>query len=94
MDNMKPKAYVCDKKGSNAITVLDLLVGGRLLDCGELVVSKTTLGRRRVGERFLIYLPGNRCYLWRELHERKVRVRVYLELPESQDRTSTETNDE
>jgi hypothetical protein len=82
MDNMKPKAYGCDKQGSHATAILDLLVSGRLLDCGELLVARTSLGKKKPGERFLIYLPGNRSYLWKELNERKIKVRVYLQLPE------------
>ena len=36
-------------------------------------------------DRFLIYLPVTLNYLWKELHERKVRVRVYIEVPEDQE---------
>jgi len=36
-------------------------------------------------DRFLIYLPVTLNYLWKELHERKVKVRVYIEIPEDQE---------
>jgi hypothetical protein len=36
-------------------------------------------------DRFLIYLPVTLNYLWKELHERKVKVRVYIEVPEDQE---------
>jgi hypothetical protein len=55
--------------------------GLRVIDAGELQISKTTLGRRG-GDRYLIYLPMNRNYLWRLLHDANAKVRVYLEVPE------------
>jgi hypothetical protein len=71
------------KKGSDGAetAILDLLWRGRFLDCGELFVSRTTSGRKRPGQRFLIYLPTNRNYVWKLLHEKKVRLRIYIELP-------------
>jgi hypothetical protein len=54
---------------------------GRIIDAGELQISKTTLGKRG-GDRYLIYLPMNRNYLWRLLHNANAKVRVYLEVPE------------
>jgi hypothetical protein len=53
----------------------------RLIDAGELHVSRTSLGKNRTGNRYLIYLPLNRNYLWRLLHEKKVKVRVFIEVP-------------
>jgi hypothetical protein len=55
--------------------------GLRVIDVGELQISKTTLGKRG-GDRYLIYLPMNRNYLWRLLHNANAKVRVYLEVPE------------
>jgi hypothetical protein len=60
--------------------LVDVVTRG-VLDVGELRISRTTLGKRG-GERYLIYLPLNRNYLWRELYERRVRVRVFIEIPE------------
>jgi hypothetical protein len=79
------KETVLFRIGSNGVetSILDLLSSGRFLDCGELFITKTTMGKRRQGERFLIYLPGNRAYLWKELNERRAKVRVYLELQEN-----------
>jgi hypothetical protein len=62
--------------------ILKLLINRQVIDAGELVISKSTLGKRKEGSRYLIYLPSNRCYIWRLLNERKIKVRVYLELPE------------
>jgi len=56
-------------------------ISGELIDAGDLRVSKTSLGRKRPGERYLIYLPLNRNYLWRALHESGVKVRVFIEIP-------------
>jgi hypothetical protein len=55
--------------------------GLSVIDAGELRISKTTLGKRG-GDRFLIYLPMNRNYLWKLLHNANAKVRVYIEVPE------------
>jgi len=60
--------------------VSDIVTQG-VIDVGELRISGTSLGKRG-GKRYLIYLPTNRNYLWRLLHERRVRVRVFIEIPE------------
>jgi hypothetical protein len=65
------------------LNVLDLL-RMKFLDCGDLHVSKTSLGVRRSGNRYLIYLPANRNYLWEMLHSSKVKVRIFVELPEGE----------
>jgi hypothetical protein len=62
--------------------ILKRRISGELIDAGELRVSKTSLGKKRPGERYLIYLPLNRNYLWRALHESGVKVRVFIEIPE------------
>lgn len=37
----------------------------------------------RMGKnRYIIYLPTTLNFLWQELHEKKLKVRVYIELPE------------
>jgi len=60
---------------------IDLLHQG-VIDAGELRISKT---RYRIGDkledRFLIYLPVNRNYLWRILHEKNIKVRIFIEIP-------------
>jgi hypothetical protein len=53
----------------------------RIIDVGEVHISRTTLGKKS-GERYLIYLPMNRNYLWKNLHDLNVKVRVYIEIPE------------
>ncbi|MCC6014246.1 MAG: hypothetical protein LM564_00905 [Desulfurococcaceae archaeon] len=63
----------------NRLAIVDAITRG-VVDVGELRISKTTLGKRG-GERFLIYLPLNRNYLWRELYERRVKVRIFIEIP-------------
>jgi hypothetical protein len=57
------------------------LLRQRFIDVGELRISRTSLGKKRAGERYLIYLPLNRNYLWRALHERGAKVRVFIEIP-------------
>jgi len=60
---------------------IDLLHQG-VIDAGELRISKT---RYRIGnkleDRFLIYLPVNRNYLWRILHDKKIKIRLFIEIP-------------
>jgi len=63
------------------LATLVVRFGLRIVDVGELQISKTTLGKRG-GDRYLIYLPMNRNYLWRLLHNANAKVRVYLEVPE------------
>jgi hypothetical protein len=53
----------------------------RLIDVGEIHITRTTLGKKQ-GERYLIYLPTNRNYVWKLLHDLGVKVRVYIEIPE------------
>lgn len=36
-------------------------------------------------DRYLVYLPVNLNYLWKELHGKKVKVRVYIEIPEEEE---------
>jgi hypothetical protein len=72
----------------NRLAVVDAITRG-VVDVGELRISRTTLGKRG-GERYLIYLPLNRNYLWRELYERRVRVRVFIEIPEVVSKSSGE----
>jgi hypothetical protein len=52
-----------------------------LVDVGEVQITRATASSRS-GERYLIYLPMNRNYLWRLLHDMHVKIRVYLEIPE------------
>jgi len=62
--------------------VLVNVVSRGVVDVGELRIAKTSLGVKRGGERYLIYLPINRNYLWKVLHDKKVRVRIYIEIPQ------------
>ena len=52
------------------------IVRGRPYPIGSRAIVR--MGR----ERYLVYLPTSLNYLWRELHEKKVKVRVYIEVPE------------
>jgi hypothetical protein len=61
--------------------IRDIIKKG-LVDVGELSISRTNLGRKGgFQDRYLIYLPLSRNYMWRALHSRRVKVRVYLEIP-------------
>lgn len=62
--------------------LIDVIRSQRVVDVGEVRVTKTTLGRSRAGERYLIYLPLSRNYLWRYLHESNAKIRVFIEIPE------------
>jgi hypothetical protein len=73
---------------TESTNILNLL-RRNFIDCGELHISRTSLGAKKSGERFLIYLPQNRRYLWRLLHGSKLRVRVFVELPEGLAETDT-----
>jgi len=57
------------------------MIARNIIDAGELRISKTTLGKRKEADRYLIYLPINRNYVWRVLHQKGQKVRVYLEIP-------------
>jgi hypothetical protein len=61
--------------------LVEQLLKARVIDAGQLKVSKSSLGPNK-GPRFLIYLPTNRNYLWQALHASGHKVRVYIELPE------------
>jgi hypothetical protein len=62
--------------------ILKLITREKILDIGELRVSKTTLHGRKPGYRFLIYLPHNRTYLWEALHNLNTKVRVFIQVPQ------------
>jgi hypothetical protein len=70
-------------------TLVIATLGSKIIDVGELRISKTTLGKRG-GDRFLIYLPMNRNYLWRLLHDLNTKVRVYIEIPKISEEESVE----
>jgi hypothetical protein len=59
------------------------LLQKNVVDCGMLYVSRTSTGTKKPGERYVIYLPMNRNYLWRALHNSKFKVKVLIELPEN-----------
>jgi hypothetical protein len=63
------------------MSLAEQLLKAKLIDVGEIRISRTSLGKKG-GERYVIYLPLARCYLWRQLRELNVKVRVYIELPE------------
>ena len=53
-----------------------------IIDIGELRISRTNLGRKGgFRERYVIYLPVSRNYLWRALHEKKIKIRLFIEIP-------------
>jgi hypothetical protein len=59
------------------------------MDVGEVRISRTS--RTKLDKaRYLIYLPTNRNYLWRILHEKRIRVRVFIEIPEVASESSGE----
>jgi hypothetical protein len=71
-------------KGENleVAAILNLLLSGRFVDCGELRISKVTLNKEGK-ERYLIYLPLGRSYLWKLIHSSGIKVKVFIELPQN-----------
>jgi len=61
------------------------LIARSIIDAGELRISRTTLGKNREADRYLIYLPINRNYVWRVLHRKNKKVRVLLMIPSEKD---------
>jgi hypothetical protein len=70
-----------EKKLNETASILDLLRMG-FIDCGELYVSRTSIRPNEGQFRYLIYLPKSRAYLWKVLHDSRVKVRVLVQLPE------------
>lgn len=48
------------------------MLEGKVLDVGQTKMARLS------ENRFVIYLPTNRNYLWQALHKKKVRVRIEL----------------
>jgi hypothetical protein len=70
------------KESHKIFDVVENVIKKGLVDVGEISISRTNLGRKGgFQDRYLIYLPLNRNYMWRALHSRRVKVRVYLEIP-------------
>jgi len=61
------------------------MIARNIIDAGELKISRTTLGKRKEADRYLIYLPINRNYVWRVLHQKNQKVRVLLMIPSEKD---------
>ena len=64
--------------------ILKELLKMGLIDVGEVKIARASphLGGVPGKERYVIYLPMSRAYLWRALHEFDEKVRLYIELPE------------
>ena len=72
-------------------SLVDIVTLKDVIDVGELKISRTSLGKRYgYKERYLVYLPLSRNYLWKALHESKARVRIFLEIPEDVTKTASE----
>jgi len=61
------------------------MIARNIIDAGELRISKTTMGKKREADRYLIYLPINRNYIWQALHQKNKKVRVLLMIPSEKD---------
>mgnify|MGYP000176752887 CR=1 FL=1 len=57
----------------------EVLVNPKVLFVGSRFITRMSTK----DERFLIYLPSNLNDLWRVLWGRKLKVKVYIEIPES-----------
>jgi len=62
-------------------SILVDILSQKVIDVGEVHVSRTSLGKNKQGYRYLIYLPISRNYLWKILHEKNVKVRIFIEVP-------------
>jgi hypothetical protein len=59
-----------------------VLKTNRVIDVGERSIVLATKDYGRGKARFIINLPTTRNDLWRYLWERKVTVKVFIEIPE------------
>jgi len=65
-----------------SVTKLLKLNDTDIIDIGELRISRTNLGRKGgFRERYVVYLPVSRNYLWKALHEKKIKIRLFIEIP-------------
>jgi len=62
--------------------VKELFAGSRLIDLGEVRVTRASLNAVRGKPRYLIYLPVSRNYVWKALNEAGVKIRLFAELPQ------------
>jgi len=59
-----------------------------VIDVGELRISRTTPNKAFGKARYVIYLPLSRNYLWEEIHKKRVRCRVFLEIVNESEKES------
>lgn len=64
--------------------IVELVLRGKVIDCGEVGISRSTPDKARGRPRYLIYLPIARNYLWELLWKKKVKVRVLLQVLEAE----------
>lgn len=64
--------------------ILQELLKTSLIDIGEVKIARATtrFGGVEGKERYVVYLPLARNYLWRVLHDMGGKVRLYIEVPE------------
>jgi len=62
-----------------SFSVENVKVKINLVALGEKKITRTSPGRY---ERYAIYLPSSLNYVWRGLHDRRAKVRFYIEIPE------------
>lgn len=63
--------------------ISELIIEGKVIDCGEIGISRSTPDKARGKPRFLIYLPTTRNYLWEVLWKKRVKVRVFMEIEDT-----------
>jgi hypothetical protein len=59
-----------------------ILKTNRIVDIGERRIVMATKDCGKGKPRFLIYLPMERNDLWQLLWEKRVKVKVFIEIPE------------
>jgi hypothetical protein len=79
----KPPNAVIDEGADEMVETLylEMLKKIRILDIGERRISRT-VREYRGRSRYVIYLPVTRNDVWKILWEKRIPVKVFLELPE------------
>jgi hypothetical protein len=62
-------------------SVIELVRSGRLIDVGERSIVRASIDYGPGKPRFVINLPTTRNDLWEYLWRRRIKVKIYLEVP-------------
>jgi hypothetical protein len=62
-------------------SAIELVRSGKLIDVGERSIVRATINYGTGKPRFVINLPTTRNDLWEYIWRRRIKVKVYIELP-------------